>query len=359
MNSNDIPYLRLQNHLLNFPLKDPVEVVRWYGAVQSQDYPGARWAVGMRTKDVKDSHIETLFNEGKILRTHVMRPTWHFVTPEDIRWLLALTSQRVHAFSSHYYKKVGIDTELFNKSIKIFVQALEKKKYLTRDELKNELIKAKLSFDDENRLMRLAYIVMYAELEGIICSGPRKGKQFTYALLEERAPKAKKLGREDSLAELTKRYFNSHGPAQVKDFAWWSGLTMTDVKRGVEINKDIIYKENINGKDYFFSSNSFNKSKDVEAYLLSNYDEYIVAYKDHDAVFDSSYKEKLQLLLPHSIVIDGQVVGGWKRELKDTSAEIKIRFFRKLNIKEDRAVQKAVQKYSQFLAKPVKTTYLP
>lgn len=207
--------------------------------------------------------------------------------------------------------------------------------------------------------MRLAYIVMYAELEGIICSGPRKGKQFTYALLEERAPKAKKLGREDSLAELTKRYFNSHGPAQVKDFAWWSGLTMTDVKRGVEINKDIIYKENINGKDYFFSSNSFNKSKDVEAYLLSNYDEYIVAYKDHDAVFDSSYKEKLQLLLPHSIVIDGQVVGGWKRELKDISAEIKIRFFRKLNIKEDRAVQKAVQKYSQFLAKPVKTTYLP
>ena len=221
---------RLRNQqLIASTRRKPAQVVSWLCAMQAQDYPAAKWAIGLaRARHARTRDVEQAFNDGLILRTHVLRPTWHFVAPEDIRWLLALSAPRIHATNAYYYRQAGLDAKTFAKSCAMIHRALEGGKTLTRAELAMHLKRAKVPADG----LKLAYLMMHAELEGVICSGPRRGKQFTYALLDERAPATKPKTRDEALAELAKRYFASHGPATVRDFAWWSGLTTKDAQTG-------------------------------------------------------------------------------------------------------------------------------
>ncbi len=230
----NIPHVRLSNqHLTSQHFDSPEDVVSWFGAVQAQDFAGAKWALSQRCKNATDASIEQAFNEGKILRTHIMRPTWHFVTPSDIRWLLALTSPRVKRFNGYYYRQTGLDKSIFEKSNLVIKQALDGGKALTRSELKVYLEEAKIPTLN----LGLSYTIMQAELDGVIASGPRRGKQFTYMLLDERVPQSKHISNEQALAELTKRYFQSHGPSLAKDFSWWSGLTLSDARRGIDLRE--------------------------------------------------------------------------------------------------------------------------
>ena len=218
----DIAQHSLHNQYLSSSgFKEPADVVKWFGAVQAQDYSGAKWALGLRLQSATDDAVEKAFGDGNILRTHVMRPTWHFVAPADIRWLLKLTAPRVNAVNGYYYRKFELDDAVFKKSNKALTKALRGGKQLTRDTLRNAVQQAGVATDD---LVRSAYILIRAELDGLICSGARKGKQFTYSLLDERQPNSATLERDEALAELTRRYFTSHGPATLQDFVWWSGL---------------------------------------------------------------------------------------------------------------------------------------
>ncbi len=215
----DFGHRRLHNQLLiQHPFDQPNEVVAWLGAVQAQEYGHAKWALGMRLPGATDVDVERAIAEGSILRTHVMRPTWHFVTSADIRWMLELTGPRVHALNAYYYRQQGLDDALFARSNAVLAKALAGGNYLTRPELQAALAGAGIVADGG---LRASYLMMRAELDMLICSGPRRGKQFTYALLDERAPAASSLPRDEALAELTRRYFTSHGPATLKDFAWW------------------------------------------------------------------------------------------------------------------------------------------
>ena len=198
------------------PLPGPAEVVAWLGAVQAQDYPGAKWALGLRMQDAADDIVERAFSDGAILRTHVMRPTWHFVTPADIRWMLNLTASRVNAASAYMYRQLELDDALFLRGNAVIARALQGGRQLTRVELRGALAEAGIVAEGA----RLSYIVMRAELDAVVCSGPWRGKQFTYALLDERAPRSRALERDQALAELTLRYFRGHGPATARDFAW-------------------------------------------------------------------------------------------------------------------------------------------
>src|SRR5215212_3622871 len=247
----DIVRLRLHNQLLSqTTCTQPDQVVEWLGAVQSQDYAGGKWAVGQRMQAASDAALDKAFNEGKILRTHALRPTWHFVTPADIRWLLALTAPRVHALNAPYYRKLELDHNLFQRSTTALTQALQGGNQLTRDEVRSVLAQAGIATAGE---LRMSYILMRAELDGVICSGARRGKQFTYALLSERAPQARQLEREHALAELASRFFLSRGPATVHDFARWSGLTVADAKAGLEAIKSQLLLEQIDGQSYWRS----------------------------------------------------------------------------------------------------------
>jgi len=357
MASLDIVRQRLRNqHLTEAIFKKPGEVVGWLGAVQAQDYAGAKWAVGQRLKGtgITDAVIEQAFTDGAILRTHLLRPTWHFVTPADIRWLLELTAPRVNAVNAYMYRKLELDEAIFKRCNAALTKALQGGQQLMRAEIVKVLEQARIAASG----LRFGYLLMRAELDGVICSSARRGKQFTYALLEERAPPAKKLKRDEALFELARRYFATRGPATAQDFVWWSGLTLTDARKGLEMIRSQFESERVGEQTYWFpASGPLPNEAKPTAHLLPNYDEYFIGFRDRSAIGDrvktSTSEERSTALNAHIIVINGQVVGGWKRTLQKNTAVIETNFITPLTKAENRAVAVAAEKYGAFLELPV------
>lgn len=345
---------RLRNqHLLGAPFARPEEVVRWFGAVQAQEYPGATWGIAQRADGLTQAAIDQAFAQGALLRTHAMRPTWHFVAPADIRWLLMLTSPRVHAANATYYRKLELDDGILARGAGAIADALRGGKHLTRDELAAALERAGIAGVADDR-MRLTYLVMYAELEGLICSGAMRGKQHTYALLDERVPAARMLERDEALAELTRRYFTSHGPATVRDFAWWSGLATADVRAGLELCRSRLETAVVDGQAYWFAPDTHAAPPASPiAHLLPAYDEYTIAYKDHAAILEPDYRDRIVAAFGIVIVIDGRIVGAWKRVVEKERVLLTLRPFRPLAEAETAALDLAVQRYGAFLGKLV------
>lgn len=335
----------------------PADVVAWFGAVQAQEYEPAKWGLGLRLPEgTADADIERAFEQGQILRTHVMRPTWHFVTPKDIRWLLELTAPRVHRVMSSYNRQLELDSRTLTRGTRVLERALRDGRFLTRAELWERLGRAKLAMSGQ----RLAHLVMYAELEGVICSGPRRGKQSTYALLAERAPNARRLGRDESLALLTRRYFRSHGPATIRDFAWWSGLVTADAKRGLEMNR--ARREDVAGRAYWsIGATSARPRPDRAVRLLQIYDEYVVAYRDRDAIVDGSpaalrTAPSSPVSFRHAVVIAGHIAGTWRTARKARSVSMQVTMLRRTTAREQRALAEAAEHYGRFLGTPVEFT---
>ncbi len=360
MTNLDIAHQRLHNQLITQrTFEKPGDVVEWLGAVQAQDYAAAKWAIGLRLQGTTDDDIEQAFTRGTILRTHLMRPTWHFVSPADIRWILALTAPRVNAVNAYYYRKLALDDAVFMHSNAVLAKALQGGKQFTRPELVSVLQQAGIATDD---LQRFTYIMMRAELDGIVCSGARRGKQFTYALLDERAPQARTLDRDEALAQFARRYFTSHGPATLQDFVWWSGLTVADARAGLEMVTSQLMHEVVDDQTYWFSM-STPPAKDLSptACLLPNFDEYIVGYTDRSAVFDASHTNKLDprgnTLFNHTIVMDGRIVGTWKRTIKKDAVIITPSLFTPLSDAETRAFAASANHYGAFLDMPVNLTF--
>ena len=343
----------INQHIAAPPLRTPGEVVNWLVAVQAQDYAGAKWALGLRLQGAADRDIEKAFNEGSILRTHLMRPTWHFVTPADIRWMLMLTAPRVHALNGTLYRRLGLDSSTLKRCHAILVKALVGGSQLTRNELRDTLQQAGIAIESG---LHVAYILMAAELDGLICSGARRGKQFTYALLDARAPQDAPMERDAALAELARRYFVSRGPATVHDFAKWSGLTVVDARLGLDAVKAGLVHEAVRGKDYWFSpANPAGSEVSSRAYLLSIYDEYISGYKDRSAIGEAEVGDKLIALgnaLSYIVVLDGQIVGTWKRILTRDAVVIQLDLLYKLTADDHQAIAAAARRYGEFLELP-------
>jgi hypothetical protein len=345
---------RLSNQrLVRTPLPSPADVVRWLGAVQAQEYPGASWGIAQRAHGMTQDAVNRAYAAGAILRTHVMRPTWHFVHPADIRWLLALTSPRVHALNASLYRKLDLDAGLLARSATAIVAALEGNNHLTRNELAAELERAGILRPTDDRL-RLAYMAMHAELEGLICSGRMRGKQHTYALLDERVAPAPTLTRDEALAELVWRYFASHGPASVKDFTWWSGLTTADAKAGLAMNRSRLETVDVNDHSYWFAPGApARPEQSPVAHLLPAYDEYTVAYKDHSAILDQAYRERVVAAFGIVIVVDGRIAGSWKRVLGTSRVRLTLAVFGEPSDAERAAIARATERYGAFLERPV------
>jgi len=352
----DIASRRLHNQqIAGTPFARPEEVVRWLGAVQAQDYGGAKWAVGLRSAGVTDAAMDRALADGVILRTHVLRPTWHFVTPADIRWMLALTAPRVNALNAYYYRTLGLDHTVFRRSNAALARALQGGRQLTRPELVAALKQAGIAAET---LLGYTLLLMRAELDAVICSGALRGKQHTYALLDERASQARTLEREEALAELAGRYFASHGPATLKDFVWWSGLTAADAKSGLELVKPHLMHEVIDGQTYWFAPSSPPVQRvSPTAYFLPNFDEYTVGYSDRSAVCGALHAKGLEaranVVLGYVIVLDGQIVGTWKRTLKKGAVAIETTPFVQLDEAEMQALHVAAERYGVFSKRPV------
>ena len=355
MTTSDIIQYRLFNQqIAETKFKKPAEIVSWLVAMQAQEYAMAKWAIGLRLPGTTDETIEKAFTDGLILRTHLMRPTWHFVTPKDIRWLLKLTAPRVEAFNAFTYRQEKLDNAIFKRSNKIIAKTLEGGKQLTRAELQEALKQKKIIADG----VRLSALMMQAELDGIICSGARRGKQFTYALLEERVPPVKPLTKKEALAELSTRYFTSRGPATVKDFATWSGLSVTDAKEGAAMLSSKFVHEKINEQDYIFVPASFNTKAEIQSgFLMPDYDEYGMGYKDRSAIFntkvDLSQFKNENPIFNRMIIIDGKIEGTWKRVIKNKKVSIETVPFGPLSKSKQQTLKKAIKKYCEFVGKEI------
>lgn len=337
-------------HIARTKFEKPDEVVAWLGAMQGQEYAMAKWAVAQRMKETIESVVEQAFTDGAILRTHLLRPTWHFVTPADIRWVLELTGPRVQAINAYIYRKLEMDNSFFKRSNATLTKALQGGKQLTRVELADSLQQAGIAAKGE---FRMGYIMMRAELDGIVCSGARRGKQSTYALLEERVSPVRPLDRDEALVELVRRYFTSRGPATMKDFVTWSGLTMADVKQGIELLKPKLEHEVIDTQTYWFTDSAFpTMGLSKTAHLLPIYDEYVMGYKDRSAMSGALEKEKLNassIAFDNIIVIDSMLVGSWKRTISKSEVLVETNFNVPLTKSEQQAVAAAVERYGKFL----------
>jgi hypothetical protein len=303
----DVARSRVHAQHLVRPLKSPAAVVEHLLAVQSQDYPGAAWALAQRAKATTAETVDKAFADGSILRTHVMRPTWHFVTPSDARWLLELTGPRVQTLNAYWYKQVGLTAAKLAKTDALLADELRGGQFLTRDELAKRL-------PGSLKGVPMAHVMMHAELERVVISGPRRGKQFTYALFDERVPAAPALSRDDALARIASRYITSHGPAQVKDLAWWSGLSASDARRGLDLAGLDVHE--VGSARYYTAGSPSRRAAlaDPTVHLLPNYDECLVAFADRSDARDPRVKEvKVSVLSGHFVVSNGKLIGGWRR----------------------------------------------
>lgn len=350
MTSRELILRRLSNQqITSTDYKTPGELIHWMIAMQSQEYSMAKWAVGLRLKKLREADIEMAFNEGSILRTHLLRPTWHFVSPADIRWLLKLTAPRIKAIMKYYFSKNELDPKTLKRSKQLLEENLTGGRYQDRAALKSLLEKSGIRINGE----RLSLILMDAELEAIICSGPRVRKQFSYALLEERVPVQKNLSRGESLESICRGYFQSRGPATLQDFVYWSGLTVKDAIQGADSLGRSFLKENIQGKEYIFSEENIPaKMNRFGSLLLPVYDEYGMSYKDKGALHLRGRNEKKGAWgtnsFAHGLVIRGRFIGTWKKSERGKPGVIETSLEEGLSPAHQKLLKSALKRYNLF-----------
>lgn len=343
------------------PHRTAADVVRALGAVQSQDFTGGTWAIGMRTAGLTEAGINAAFDRGDIVRTHVLRPTWHFVHPADLRWMLALTGPRVELLLKSYNRKLELDDAVFRKSHKVIEKALTKHGPLTRTQLKDELTRARIHTEGTQRL---AHLMMQAELDAIVCSGPRVGKQATYALAAERLPRMPTFDRDRALHDIAMRYFASRAPATVQDMSWWSGLTIADCKRGIEAAGDALMSTKLDDTAYIVSHDfELPSAIPATAHLLPNYDEFFIGFRNRSAIGERLSRTDSvtggNALIAHVVTIDGQLVGGWRRSVNKSGTTVDLQIVDKLRPAERTRLRHAIARFAEFVGTPVTTRGLP
>lgn len=356
MTGSNILIRRLQSQQLDCSeFKKPEEIIAWFGGIQAQDYPGAKWAIAERLKNCTDANIESTFVEKKFVRTWAMRGTLHFVTASDIRWILELLAPRIIARNARRYKELELDEETLKRSNEIIKNALQDGQRLNRRELVTVLQENGISTEGQ----RTPYMLQRASLDGLICQGSMHSNNNPIFISMDLLPKTKTLTRHYALAELAKRYFKSHGPATIQDFTWWSGLLTKDAKAGLEAVKSQLESETIGDKTYWYSGSKL-KHSSSRFHLLPSFDEYLVGYKDRSASLEKihSKNEGIENIMYPTIALDGQIVGTWKRKFNKNEVIVELKPLIALNAAESNILDEAVHHFGEFLEMPVHTNII-
>jgi hypothetical protein len=352
---------RMRAQRLSAPMAaDPAAVVAWFGAVQAQDYAGAKWALTLRAPALTDAQLDRALADATIIRTHGPRPTWHFIAAADSRWVLAAVASRVHLRTRVMYRQFEIDAALMTRVRRVFEKVLAGGRFATRPELATALAAKGI----EASGVRLGIIVMWAELQAWICSGPRVGKQFTYALFDERVRGALVLTPEEAQTALAGRYVTGHGPVTIRDFVWWSGLTVGEAKRALEAVSPALRKEPI-GNAIYWSSPTEPKAtrRDVSpVHLMPNYDEYFIAYRDRGptaALLPPGTAADPRDSFAHVLCVEGRFGGFWRRTVSSRAVAVELLPCRTLNHTHLAAAREAAGRYAAFLGLPLAFSVRP
>jgi hypothetical protein len=358
MNPQEVARRRIRNsRLTGARFAAPDEGVQWHLAMQAQEYGPAMWSVGQRSKGLRETDVDRALTEGTIVRTHVLRPTWHFVAAGDVRWLLALSGPRVQQGNAGRYRQLGLDARTLARAEKVIASALEGGNRLTREELAAVLERKKLDREGQ----RMPYFLMHCELEAVICSGGRKGKQQTYALLDERVPAGgTRFDREEAVVELVRRYLTSHGPATVKDLSWWSGLTMTDIRAALDSIADEVGSDEVDGLTIWSASSERRRRAPAArgAHLLQTYDELVVGYTESRFHGDAAGELARQAWSDRSfptgvLLLHGRIGGHWRRTIEAKRVRVAMHTYTKVAAADAEALESAAIRLGRFVGLPV------
>lgn len=353
MTKPEIARRRLHSQRLIAPaFENPLEVVRWFGAVQAQEYLASLWALANRLPETTEADIEQAVAERRILRTWPMRGTVHFIPAEDTRWMVELMAKRVMSRFKSHHRQLGLDEAVFAQARTIFERALRDGQALPRKVLYERLQAAGI----ETGAMRGVFIAGKLAHEGLICMGPRFGKQPSFAWLDAYAPEQRTLSHMEAIVEMTWRYFRSHGPATLQDFVWWSGLRVTEARAGLDALRDTLVTETVDGKTYWWVDDPPLASADDTVVVLPPFDEYLVSYTDRTASLDPQFDGQWPwggALGSSIIVIGGQVVGYWQRHIRKQRVSVEAKTFRRLDHAEQVGFEAALARYGAFLGLPV------
>jgi hypothetical protein len=351
----DIASLRLQSQqLAGTAFTAPQEIVEWLGAVQAQDYPMSKWAIGARLPGITDKAVEQAIEEGSILRTHVLRPTWHLVSANDIHWMLGLTAPHILRSMKARHRELGLTPQNIRKSETIIEKALQGNRHLTRDELVAEMEREGIPANGE----QAAHYMVHAELQALICCGAVNGNKQTYALLSERIETPASISREKALERLARRYFTGHAPATAADFSWWSGLSLTDARSGLEMIRRDFVPETTGDREFWFPADWKEPEPQPSLHLLPAFDEFLISYKSRDVTIPASLQPKAFTnngIFRPTVVVNGQTTGIWKRTVKKDTVRIETEFFQKPPAKLLPGIKKASKGYAKFLEKTLVT----
>lgn len=349
MNRTELLNIRLYNHLLlTHEIKEPHEIVSWMGAMQSQALDMAKWAIGTRLENKNVMDINGALSTGKIIRTHILRPTWHFVSAEDIHWMFDLSSPRLRPIYRSYAKASGTDESLIYRAVPMVEKILIGGKHLTKQEIGTELVEHDLHLDDRT----LQLTISYAETEGILVNGRQKGNKQTFTLLEEWIPRQKTIDKEEALECLARKFFTSHGPATIHDFIWWSGLTTTQCRMVFEMIRADFICETINGRDFWMKNDTKTPPADENyALLLPPFDEFVVSYKNRTEIIEDNHYGKVMTkngIFSPTIILNGEIIGSWKKVAQKKSPRIELSFFEKSSKKKQDLFKSEIKRLENF-----------
>lgn len=349
----EIMELRLRNQQVSgTKFKTARQLAGFMGALQAQDYAMMKWAVALRLPGSTERSVENAFNRGEILRTHLLRPTWHLAAAGDLRWMLELTAPQIRSAMKTRHRALGFTPEIVKKCNTVIEKALLKKQSLAREELVEELNKYHIPTSGDNRT---AHILICAELDGLICSGPEQGGRPSYALLRNRTRETASFDRNEAVLKLIGRYFTSHGPATIGDFAWWSGLPLRDIRKGMETVADDFEKIFFESEEYWLPKKQPPiAAGSPAAYLLPAFDELVISYKNRSLLFEGDGHHKAVSsngIFRPVIVVNGRITGLWKRIFGKDRVVIQTELFRPHSRKEKKLIEEASWKYGKFLGK--------
>jgi hypothetical protein len=348
----DIARMRLCSQRIAAPrLERAADVVAALGAVQAQDYRGGLWGIALRTRDAGMADVEQAVVDKHIVRTWPMRYTLHFVPAPDVRWMLALTGPRAVTKAAGRHRTLELDAPTFRKARRIVERALGKQHIITRAEFYAVL--ARGGVDPSGQ--RGPHILGQLAHDGVVCFGPRDGAQQTIVLLDDWLPDTRSLNREEALTTIARRYFESHGPATDRDFAWWTGLTLTEARRGIEAAAPDLAVMPVGDTRLWLSRNvpQAGAASSPDVHLLPPWDEYLVGYTDRSHLLAddhaSDWDPGNRGLITPTIIIDGRVAGTWRRTIEKDRATVAFNLFRTLAKRERDAMHDAAESYGRVL----------
>lgn len=355
MKPGQIAQWRLANqHIGASSFKTAGEVVRRLGALQAQDYAGAKWSLGARLPGLTEALVERAVDCAEIIRTWALRGTWHWVSPADVHWMLRFVAPRIHQKYAKNLHAEGFDKSNIRRAHAALIKALEGGNTLTREELSDIFVRKGIKTTNYG----MGHLLLHASQERLICMGPRRGKQFTHVLLDEWVPTTSRYTPDDPLAELARRYFTSHGPATARDFMWWAGISLTEARRSIELVQNELGKTAFDGEWYWHGAELPDAPKSGVVQLLPGFDELLLGYTDRSAMVKADHKHRLAMTAngqySATIMAGGQVVGSWRRTIGSKEVTIETEFFDRPTKAVVTAMQAAAKRYGKFLGlKPV------